>query len=107
MFTYNPDISVLDERRVCGDLALVQSFVAPLCELDLQLPVVRLLVDDLQQDDDDDDDDGTHNSSTMYSFPKKGCHCNSRGDPIYFKPADSNNYLESSITAVCLPAIGQ
>ena len=73
MFTYNPDISVLDERRVCGDLALVQSFVAPLCELDLQLPVVRLLVDDLQQDDDDDDydgddddddddDDGTHNS---------------------------------------------
>ena len=74
MFTYNPDISVLDERRVCRDLALVQSFVAPLCELDLQLPVVRLLVDDLQQDDDDDDydaddddddddDDGAHNSS--------------------------------------------
>ena len=59
MFTYNPDISVLDEGRVCRDLALVQSFVAPLCELDLQLPVVRLLVDDLQQDDDDDDvDDG-------------------------------------------------
>ena len=48
MFTYNPDISVLDERRGCGDLALVQSFVAPLCELDLQLPVVRFLVDDLQ-----------------------------------------------------------
>ena len=63
MFTYNPDISVLDEGRVCRDLALVQSFVAPLCELDLQLPVVRLLVDDLQQDDDDDDvDDGTHSS---------------------------------------------
>ena len=63
IFTYNPDISVLDERWVCRDLALVQSFVAPLCELDLQLPVVRLLVDDLQQDEDDDDvDDGTHNS---------------------------------------------
>ena len=63
IFTYNSDIGVLDERWVCGDLALVQSFVAPLCELDLQLPVVRLLVDDLQDDDDDDDvDDGTHNS---------------------------------------------
>ena len=69
MFTYNPDISVLDEGRVCRDLALVQSFVAPLCELDLQLPVVRLLVDDLQghdhdddDDDDDYDDDGAHNS---------------------------------------------
>ena len=68
MFTYNPDISVLDEGRVCWDLALVQSFVAPLCELDLQLPVVRLLVDDLQGDDHDDDhdddydDDGAHNS---------------------------------------------
>ena len=45
VFTYNSDIGVLDERGVCGDLALVQSLVAALCELDLKLPVVWLLVD--------------------------------------------------------------
>ena len=47
IFTYNSDIGVLDEWGVCGDLALVQSLVAALRELDLKLPVVWLLVDDL------------------------------------------------------------
>ena len=49
IFTYNSDIGVLDERGVCGDLALVQSLVAPFRELDLKLPVVRLLVDYLDE----------------------------------------------------------
>ena len=47
IFTYDSDIGVLDERRVCGHLTLVQPLVAAFCELDLQLPVVWLLVDDL------------------------------------------------------------
>ena len=45
VFTYNSDIGVLDERGVCGDLALIQPLVAALRELDLKLPVVWLLVD--------------------------------------------------------------
>ena len=48
VLTDHVKVGVLDEGRVGGDLALVQPNVALLRELDLKLPVVRLLVDNLE-----------------------------------------------------------
>ena len=41
-------VGILDEGRVCGDLTFVEPLVTALGELDLQLPVVWLLVDYLE-----------------------------------------------------------
>ena len=46
--TDNVQICVLDKGWIGGNLAFVEADVALLCELDLQLPIVGFLVDDLE-----------------------------------------------------------
>ena len=46
--TYNSNVRVLDQGRVGRHLALVQPLVTSLRELNLQLPVVRFFVDNLE-----------------------------------------------------------
>ena len=41
-------VGVLDKGRIGGDLTFVQPLITALGELDLQLPVVWLLMDDLE-----------------------------------------------------------
>ena len=46
--TNHVKVSVANQRWIGGNLALVQAHVGDLGELDLELPVVGLLVDDLK-----------------------------------------------------------
>ena len=48
LLTDDDEPGLADERRVGGDHACVEALVGELRELDLQLPVVGLLVEDLE-----------------------------------------------------------